>query len=308
MSETKRVIVTGATGLIGKPLCQQLAAHGYEVVVFGRDIAHAQRQVPSATNYVQWTPAENGPWTSALDGAYAVIHLAGASVFGKRWNEAYKREIRDSRVVGTRGLVNGMLAAASPPKVFVCGSAIGYYGFRDDTPLDETAAPGTDFLARICVDWEREALRAEAGGVRTVVVRTGIVLDLHEGALPQMLLPFKFFSGGPIGSGDQWVSWIHLDDIVGIFVFALEHAQVRGPINGVAPEPLRNRDFSAALGRIYGTPSWLPVPSFALGLALGEAGAMATEGQRVVPQKAQEDGYQFRFPTAAAALRDLLKK
>ncbi|MBC8074978.1 MAG: TIGR01777 family protein, partial [Chloroflexales bacterium] len=296
------------TGLIGRSLCQRLLERGYELTVFSRDSRAARKRVPGTQQYVDWSPAESGPWASALDGAYAVINLAGAPVFGRRWSEAYKREIRDSRVIGTRGLVRAALSATNGPQVFVAGSAVGYYGFRDDTPLDESAAPGNDFLARVCVDWEGEARPAEAAGMRTVLLRTGIVLSLEEGALPQMLLPFKLRGGGPILPGTQWLPWVHLADQVGLIMLALEDERIGGPLNASAPEPLRNRDFAALLGKHYGTPSWLPVPGFSLRVLLGEVADMISEGQRVIPRKALDNGYQFRFPTAEAALRDLFKK
>jgi uncharacterized protein (TIGR01777 family) len=305
MTTPKRVVVAGATGLIGRSLCRQLLERGYELTVFSRDSAAAKRRVPGAHGYVDWSPAESGPWASAIDGAYAVVNLAGAPVSGHRWTERYKREIRESRVVGTRGLVRAMLRAGRRPQVFVAGSAVGYYGFRDDTPIYEATGPGDDFLARVCVEWENEALQAEAGGIRTVRLRTGIVLSLEEGALPQMLLPFRFFGGGPILPGTQWIPWVHLADQVDLILFALESERVSGALNATAPEPLRNRDFAALLGEHYGTPSWLPVPGFGLRVLLGEVADTISEGQRALPRAALDAGYQFRFATADAALRDL---
>lgn len=332
MPDSKRVVVTGATGLIGKRVCARLAEKGYAVVVFARDAGAARRSIPEASEYVTYSASESGPWASAIDGAYGVINLAGANNFGRRWSEAYKREIHDSRVLGTRGLVNAMRDASVKPEVFVSGSAVGIYGFRDDTRLDENASLGDDFLARVCKDWEAEAKGAEQLGVRTVLVRTGVVLggeepglpwpftlkgispsrpgfilDFKNGALPLMALPFRFFIGGPIGSGRQWFSWIHLDDQVELLIMALEDEQLSGPLNATAPEPLTNRDFSRTLGLVLGRPSWLPLPGFALKLLLGEVADMLAEGQRVVPAKAQAAGYGFRYPTAEAALRQLVR-
>ncbi len=307
-TDARKVVVTGATGLIGRRLCQRLAEQGYHVIVFSRNPATARKAVPEAREWVAWEPTTTGPWASALDGVHGVVSLAGAPIIGKRWTDAYKREIRDSRVIGTRGLVDAIRAAHDKPRVFVGGSAIGYYGFRGDEKLDEGAAPGDDFLARVCVEWEAEALKAQELGVRVAVARTGVVLSTSEGALPQMLLPFKFFAGGPVLPGTQWVSWVHLEDEVGVILTALENDDARGPINATAPEPQRNRDFERTLGEVYGTPSWFPVPGVGLKLALGEVADMLTRGQRVIPTEATSLGYTFQYPTAEAALRNLLKK
>jgi hypothetical protein len=236
-------------------------------------------------------------------------------------------------VIGTRGIVNAMRKANLKPKVFVCGTAIGYYGPRDATELDENASAGSDFLADVVKEWEGEASKAEPLGIRTVLVRTGVVigadkrgvglplslrgaslkrpgvvLDFENGALPLMALPFRLFAGGPIGSGNQWFPWIHLEDEVNLIMLALENEQVRGPLNATAPNPVTNKEFSKALGRVMNRPSWLPVPAFALKIMLGEIADMLTKGQRVVPRKAQELGYQFKFPTVDVALRDLFNK
>lgn len=307
MPDTKRVVITGATGLIGRKLCAQLSAKGYQIVVFSRDADAARRSIPGAAEYVAWTPSESGPWAAAIDGAYAVINMAGAPIIGKRWNAAYKQELRDSRIIGTRGLVNAMAAAQRKPEVFVSGSAIGYYGNRDDTPLDEEAQPGSDFLAKLAIDWEQEAAKAEQLGVRTVLLRTGIVLDTEGGALKPLLLPFRLGVGGPVLPGSQYWSWIHLDDVVGLIVFALENDRVRGALNGTAPEPLTNRQFSTILGKVLRRPSLMPVPGFALNLLLGEvAEPLIVNGQRVIPAKAQQIGYSFKYPRLEPALRQLL--
>lgn len=304
----ERVVVTGATGLVGKKLCAQLMQEGYEVIVFSRKPETAREAVPNTAGYVEWTPTSAGNWAHALEGVYGVIHLAGAPIFGQRWDTAYKQELRDSRVVSTRLLVEAMAGLQHKPAVFVSGSAVGYYGHRDDTRLDEQAAPGDDFLAQVCAEWEQEARKAEALGIRTVTVRTGIVLDAHEGALAQMKIPFQFFAGGPILPGTQWFSWIHVDDEVGIIMLALEDERVRGPLNATAPEPQTNKDFTATLGKVLGAPAWLPVPGFSLKLLLGELANNLVEGQRVIPQKALDMGYQFQYPTSEQALRNLLKR
>jgi uncharacterized protein (TIGR01777 family) len=311
MSNPKRIVLTGATGLIGTSLFAALRERGYELVVFSRSPQSAREKLPGAADYVAWTPSEQGPWFGAVDGAHAVIHLAGAPIsqglLGVRWTEAYKREILESRTIGTRGIVNAIAAARSRPAVLVSASAVGYYGYRDDTPLDESAPPGRDFVAEVCVAWEREAVAAEPLGVRVARVRTGIVLDPGAGALGQLLLPFRLRTGGPIMPGTQYYSWIHPADEVGILLLALEDSRANGPINATAPTPETNRDFTSTLGQVLGSPSWLSVPEFSLRLALGEMADLVVKGQRVIPRRAQELGYIFRFPQLAPALRDLLK-
>lgn len=310
MSNTKRVILTGATGLIGSRLFGALRERGYEVVVFSRSPDSARQKLPGAADYVAWSPAEGGPWAAAVDGAYGVIHLAGAPIsqglVGLRWTDAYKAEILSSRVVGTRGIVGAIAAAARRPAVLVSASGIGYYGHRDETPLDEYAPAGRDFVAEVCVAWEREAARAEELGVRVARVRTGLVLDPGAGALGQLLLPFRLRAGGPIMPGSQYYSWIHPDDEVGVILLALEDERLRGPVNATAPTPATNRDFCATLGAVLGSPSWLPVPEFSLRIALGEMADLVTTGQRVLPRRVQELGYSFKHPELRAALRDLL--
>jgi hypothetical protein len=288
-------------------LCAYLRSQGYQVIVFSRSPQKARSKVPGAAEYVEWDyHSLQGSWIGALSGAYGVVHLAGASIFGSRWSEDYKKKLYHSRIESTRALVQAMERVEARPEVFVSGSAVGYYGHRGDTPLDESSEPGNDFLARTCVDWEREALQAEELGVRTVVLRTGIVLDSSGGALAQLKIPFQLFVGGPVLPGTQWLSWVHIDDEVGLIRLALENENIRGPLNATAPNPQTNADFSATLGRVLGTPSWLPVPGFALHLILGEFAEHLTHGQRVLPDRAQEHGYQFRYPTADEALGNLL--
>ncbi len=311
MSNDKRIILTGATGMIGARLFPALCERGYQVVIFSRSPDSARAKLPGAAAYVRWWPGESGSWVKAVDGAHAVIHLAGAPItqglIGVRWTPAYKTEILNSRVVGTRGIVNAIAAATNRPSVLINASAIGFYGYSDSTPLDETAQSGEDFVAQICVAWEREASRAEASGVRVVRLRTGIVLDPNSGALSQLKGPFKMGTGGPIMPGTQFYSWIHPADEVGLILLALEDERVSGALNATAPTPHTNRDFCSILGQVLSSPAWLPVPEFGVRVALGEMADLVVRGQRVLPKRALELGYSFKYPTLKPALKDLLK-
>lgn len=295
-----RVAVVGASGLIGGALGAALIARGDEVVAVSRRGAAG---VDGARD-VRWDPAEGPPPRDALDGADAVVNLAGAPIETRRWTAARKREIHESRVLTTR-LIAEALARDGAPRTLVNSSAVGYYGPREEE-VDETAGPGSDFLAETCVAWEREALRAAEAGARVVCVRTGIVLDADGGALPKLVLPVKAFAGGPIGGGRQWLPWIHIDDEIGLFLLALDRDDVSGPLNATAPDPVRQGDFVKALGRVLGRPAVVPTPAFALRLAMGEMATLAVDGQRAVPRAALRAGYAFRFTEPEAALRDLL--
>ncbi len=301
-----KVAVTGATGLIGKALCEELLEAGQEIVALGRSPEKVKAKLPEA-EAVEWDARQGPPPAGALEGVSAVVNLAGASIASGRWTESRKQAIRDSRVEGTRHVVEAIRACSSPPAILVSGSAIGYYGNRADERLDEQSPPGSGFLTEVCVQWEAEARRAEEAGVRVVLVRTGIVLSADGGALEKMLLPFKMFAGGPLGSGEQWMSWIHLDDEVALIRAALDDEKISGPLNATSPDPRTNRQFSKALGRALGRPSLLPTPGFALKLMLGEmAESLLLEGQRVYPKKALDSGFQFQYPELEPALADLV--
>jgi uncharacterized protein (TIGR01777 family) len=252
-----------------------------------------------------WDAARGEPSADGLRDADAVIHLAGAPV-AQRWNAQVKRDIRESRVAGTRNLVQALAKLSRRPQVLICGTATGYYGSRGDEVLAESSAPGSDFLAELCVDWEREAQSAEALGMRVVRVRTGIALDARGGALPRMLPPFKMGVGGKLGSGRQWMSWIHLDDLAGLFQFALSNP-VSGAINGVSPNPVTNAEFTKILAAAVHRPAIFPVPAIALRMLFGEMSGMLLASQRVAPKAAESAGYTVRFPELARALADVLK-
>ena len=299
-----RVTLTGASGLIGSRLVDALKARGDEVTVLSRDPQRTARSL--GVTAAAWQPLDEPAPAEALAGRDAVVHLAGERV-DQRWTDAAKRAISASRKAGTRHLVDGLRAAEPRPGVLVSASAVGYYGPRGDEVVDESTPPGEDFLARVCVAWEREAERAEELGVRVVRVRTGVVLDRRGGALARMLPPFRLGVGGPVAGGGQWLPWIHADDLVALYVAALDGAGWSGPVNACAPEPATNRDFSRALGRAMRRPAVLPVPEAALRLLYGDMAEIVTEGQRAVPARALELGFAFRHRDLEAALRDALR-
>ena len=295
-------VVTGATGLIGRALIRSL---GSGVAVLSRDDGRAQRLLGGVRVH-RWAP-EAGPAPAvALRGAGVVFNLAGEPAAEGRWTAEKKCRIRDSRVVGTRHLVEGLAALDERPRVLVSASAVGYYGDRGDESLDERSSPGQGFLADVCIDWEREAMAAERLGIRVVCVRIGLVMSTAGGALAKMLLPFRLGAGGRLGSGRQWMPWIHIDDLVGILLHAAQRDAIRGAINGVAPAPVTNADFTMALARAVRRPAVMPMPAFALNVAFGEMSGMLMASQRVMPTLALRTGYEFVHPDLDGALASLL--
>jgi uncharacterized protein (TIGR01777 family) len=313
-----KVFVTGASGLVGTRLRDELLARGHEVIALSR-----KARTPSGSGPFRWVqgdPREPGGWTAEAVAADAVVHLAGESVASGRWTEARKRELVVSRVDTTRNLVRAFREASQRPQVFVCASATGFYGPRGEEELREDAAPGDDFLAGLCVDWEREARRVAALDMRAVCLRFGVVLSPDGGALATMLPIFRLGLGGPLGPSDSWFPWLALEDAVGIIVFSIESqgsgpgeaarredgAAIAGPVNAVAPGAVRMGEFARTLGRVLRRPALLPTPLFALKLALGEMGGSLVPGQHVVPQALLDAGYAFRQPTLDGALRSCL--
>ena len=301
-----KIVVAGGTGFLGAPLASLLARDGHEVVVLTRG---SHNGGGAKASQVTWTPnGESGRWASAIDGAGAVVNLAGESIAGKRWSAAQKQRIRDSRLEATRSLTTAIREAKNPPPVFVSGSAIGYYGPLGDQGVAEDAPPGSDFLANVCVEWEREAARA-ADRTRLVCVRTGVVLEKDGGALPEMLPPFKFGVGGPVGSGRQYWAWIHRDDWLGLVRWAIATPAVTGALNATAPNPVTNAEFARALGRAMHRPAFMPAPAFALRLMLGEmADSLLLTGQRVIPAKATQSGFTFKYANVDDALRAIFAR
>jgi uncharacterized protein len=298
-----RVTLTGASGLIGTRLVHALKARGDDVTVLSRSPAGPAGAL--GVRAEAWQPADGPAPAAALAGRDAVVHLAGERV-DQRWTDDARRAIAESREVGTRNLVEGLRAADPRPAVLVSASAVGYYGSRGDEVVDEATPPGGDFLAGVCAAWEHQAERAEELGMRVVRVRTGVVLDGSGGALARMLTPFRLGVGGPIAGGDQYMPWIHADDVVGIYLAAIDGADWSGAVNASAPEPVTNAAFSKALGRALHRPAALPVPGFALRALYGDMAEIVTGGQRAVPRRTLDLGYAFRHPDLDEALRDAL--
>ena len=274
-------------------------------MVLSRDVAGVRTRLPAATARA-WDWRQGAPTADAFEGVEAVIHLAGEPVAEGRWTEEKKNRIRESRREGTRRLVEGLAALASPPKVLVCASAVGYYGEAGDHDLEETSPPGTDFLAGVCVEWEREAMAATSLGVRVVCVRIGVVLGRGGGALARMLTPFRLGLGGRLGSGKQWMPWVALDDVVGIFLHALSSPGVEGALNAAAPTPVTNAEFTRALGRVLHRPAILPVPAAALRAAFGDLAGVLLCSQKVLPRRTLASGYAFQHVDLASCLRTLV--
>jgi uncharacterized protein len=298
------ITVTGATGFIGARLVQNLLQSGHSVHALGRKRI---RTLPAAVRFSEWHSTEAEPPVESLATADAIIHLAGEPV-AQRWTPEVKQRIRSSRVDGTRNLVSALAKLSRRPQVLVCASAIGYYGSRGDEVLTETSSPGRDFLAQVVVDWEQAAQKAEALGIRVAPLRFGVVLGKDGGALAKMLPPFRLGLGGRLASGQQWMSWIHVDDVIGLIRFALENSTIRGPMNATAPQPLPNLEFTKELAAALHRPAIFPVPRFALKLLFGEMAEAILGSQRVIPQAARSAGFQFEYPELRPALVRLLSE
>ena len=302
-----KCVIAGGSGFLGEALSRGLVTRGHEVVVLTR----AAARVHDGVRYVTW-PAEDqpGPWLEEINGAGAVVNLAGAGLADKRWSAARKEVLRASRIDSTRALVSAIRSATARPGVFVSGSAMGFYGAHEgpEPEFDESGPPGSDFLATLAVDWEAEAHAATALDCRVVLIRTGLVLASHGGALQKLITPFKLYVGGRLGHGRQVMSWIHLADWVALVSWLVEHPSATGPYNGTAPHPVSNAVLSKALGSALGRPSWLPVPGFVLRLVIGEmAGTALLAGQRVIPRRALDAGFTFQYPDIDNAMRSAVR-
>jgi uncharacterized protein (TIGR01777 family) len=299
----QRVVVTGASGLVGKRLCAELERDGAEV------IRAVRRPIGPQPRELSWNPDFNQIEAAKLEGVDAVVHLAGENISEHRWTDVFKQRLRDSRLRGTRLISETLAKLTIKPRAFICASAIGYYGSRGDEQLTESAAPGDDFLAHVCRDWEEACQAARDAGIRVVNARIGVVLSADGGALKKMLTPFKLGLGGRIGSGRQYMSWISLDDLSSVLQFALANESLSGPVNAVTPNPLTNAEFTQTLGHVLSRPTLFPMPEFAARLAFGEmADALLLSSTRVVPQALTQVGYHFKYAELEPALRHLLRK
>jgi uncharacterized protein (TIGR01777 family) len=295
------IAITGASGFIGRRLMKALAGGDHKLRVLSR---HAGTNLPPGVQLYVWDAMKGQPPEESLDGVDAIVHLAGEPI-AQRWTDYAKQKIRDSRTTGTRNLVQALSTASRRPAVLICGSAIGYYGSRGDEVLTESSAPGGGFMADVCVAWEKEAALAESLGIRLVKLRTGVVLGVNGGALAKMLPPFKAGMGGKMGNGEQWMSWVHMDDLVGIVQHALENP-LSGPLNGTAPNPVTNADFTKALSHGISRPAVVPMPAFTLKLLFGEMADVMLASQRVLPKATEAAGYTFRYPSLEPALANIL--
>jgi uncharacterized protein (TIGR01777 family) len=295
-----RIVIAGGTGFIGTALSARLLERGHSVIMLARSPSRASDS--SSQEWVHWDPFSPGSWEKVINGSDGVINLAGEPIADKRWTASQKEKIRSSRIGVTRAVVASIAKAGQKPKWLINGSAVGYYGPRGEEVVTEKAEAGDDFLGRTCREWEEEASKAEDGGLRVVRLRTGIVVGKGGGALSKMVPPFKFFVGGPLGGGKQWMPWIHLEDEVGLIEFLMENSNAHGPINATAPNPETMKDFCRTLGKVLHRPCWAPVPSFVLHLLLGEMADMLLTGQRALPAEAQRLGYRFRYPLLQGAL------
>lgn len=300
----KKIVITGATGLVGRRLSAELIVEGNQVTVVSRSVEKAKRLMPGAYNYIAWNYETDS--ADFVNGQDVVIHLMGENIMSKRWTDAHKKNVYDSRINSTRKIVDGIKQAVYKPSLLIHSSAIGYYGIGN-FEADESSAKGNGFLADVVDAWEKEAERVEEFNVRRVSLRLGIVLDKNDGALKRMILPFKLFIGGPLGSGLQWFPWISIDDVVGVFKSATENQKYSGAVNVIAPEAINMKSFAKELGKVMKRPSLFRVPEFILKLILGDAADALIYGVKVIPKKLIDYSYQFKYSNVEATLRDILQ-
>jgi hypothetical protein len=304
-----KIAISGATGFVGSRLVERLHTEGHRILVLTRNPTFAQKVFPSPAfpnlEIIAYTPTVSGTWQDAIAGCNGVVNLAGEPIAEGRWTPERKQEILNTRKLGTQKIVEAIAKANPRPSILVNTSAIGYYGTSETASFNEDSASGNDFLSQVCQEWEQEATKVKDTNVRLVILRFGIVLG-NGGALGKMITPFKLFAGGPIGSGQQWFSWIHLDDIVGLIIQSLTKSTMEGVYNATAPQPVRMNDLSTTMGNVMNRPSWLPVPGFAIEAILGDGAKVVLEGQKVLPKRTLESGFEYQYPNLQSALTHIL--
>lgn len=306
-----RYLIVAGTGMLGRALSADLLADGHEVTVLSRSPSEYQQASPASTRFRKWDGVSTEGWLDAVEGVDAVVNFAGESIAGDRfipdrWTAKKKRRVLESRLRSGRAVVEAVAAAEQKPRLLVQASAVGFYGPMGNEVISEAESPGSDFLAKVCIDWEAATYPVEELGVRRVILRTGLVQTLEGGPLPRLVVPFRLFAGGWFGNGRQWWPWVHIADVVRAIRFLVDHGSARGPFNITAPNPVTAREFGRILGRVMGRPAYLPVPGFAMRLFLGEVATIVLDGQRAMPQKLKELGFEFKYPEAEDALREIL--
>ncbi len=304
-----KIAISGATGFVGSRLVAKLHAEGHRILVLTRNTTFAQKVFPPQAfpnlEIIAYTPIVSGAWQDTIAGCDGVVNLAGEPIAEGRWTPERKQEILNTRKLGTQKIVEAIAKSQPQPSVLINTSAIGYYGTSETASFDEDSANGKDFLAQVCQEWEAEARKVKDTNVRLVILRFGIILG-NGGALGKMITPFKLFAGGPIGTGQQWFSWIHLDDIVSLIIQALTKSTMEGVYNGTAPQPVSMNDLSTTMGKVMNRPSWLPVPGFAIEAILGDGAKVVLEGQQVLPKRTLESGFEYQYPSLQSALTQIL--
>jgi hypothetical protein len=303
-----RIIVAGGSGFIGSEVIRKLLVSKHQVVLLSRNPSSVRLQQNDSLRIVQWDGKAIGDWSEFMNGADAVINLSGENIATKRWSQKQKACLINSRIEPTKAIIQSINKAEKKPRVLINASAVGYYGNHGAGDVTESQHYGDDFLSDLCLRWEHEAMEADKSGLRVVLLRIGIVLEPSGGALKKMLIPFKLFIGGPLGSGKQWFPWIHREDVINIILFSLENVSLSGAVNVASPAPVTMKEFASSLGRVMGKPSWIPVPSLVLKMGLGEMSEMLLGGRRIIPKKLLDNGFVFRYPDLEKALRVLMNK
>lgn len=304
---TKKIIMTGATGLIGTNLAKTLSSRGYEITVFTRNLDKGHPALPFVQNYIEWDYRKPEMWSSYFEGSHGVIHLAGANLAGKRFTESYKRKVWDSRVISTKNIVSAIADTRTKPDVFLCASGINIYGNSGDRVLSEDSKPGNDFLADLCMEWESESSKVEGLGVRRVSIRTSPVLSTKDAILKKLVPLFKLYLGASLGSGKQWFSWIHIDDIINTYIYCLENTSINGPVNASSPIPVTMNEFTAQLGEVLNRPVFFRVPNPVIRVMIGESADFITASLRVVPEKLEKSGFKFAHSLLKDALSNVVR-